>query len=78
MAKLTGPLLSFTASGSVGPSMTFSARKSGPQVRYQRKQADLVTADRTTERDYFIEAYEHWNTLSGEDKAQWDVFNKGE
>lgn len=77
MAKLSGPLFSLQASGSVGPRLTFSQRKSGPQVRLQKAQLDVTTAGRTIERDFFIEAYEHWNTLSDADKATWDVFNKG-
>lgn len=77
MAKLNGPLLSYDAHGSVGRALTFSSRRSGPQVRFQKKQADVITTDRTTERNYFIEAYEHWNTLNANEQAQWDTFNRG-
>jgi hypothetical protein len=76
MAKIRGPLFSYKASGSFGPRLTYQERGSGPQVRFQKAQADVTTTERTTERGYFIEAYEHWNTLSDADKATWDTFNK--
>ncbi len=76
MAKVEGPLFSLKASGSVGPRLTFSQRKSGPQVRIQKAQLDVTTADRTIERDFFIEAYEHWNTLNANEQGQWNTFNK--
>jgi len=38
MAKLTGPLMSLEARGSLGPGLTYSERKSGSQVRTQQKQ----------------------------------------
>ncbi len=77
MVKINGPLFSLKATGSVGPRLTFSQRRSGPQVRFQKKQADVITADRTTERGFFNDGRTAWNTLSDADKAAWDIFNKG-
>lgn len=74
MAKIKGPLLSNVASGSIGPRLTFSQRSSGQQARFQKAQVDVITSDRTTHRDYFIEAYEHWNTLTGAQQQQWNDF----
>ncbi len=74
MAKLKGPLFSNVASGLLGPRLTFSQRKSGQQVRFQKAQTDVTTTDRTTQRYYFIEAYEQWNTLSPADQQQWNDF----
>ena len=76
MAKLTGPLYSQEASGSFGPRLTFSQRKSGQQVRFQRAQPDVTTSGRTVQRNYFIEAYGKWNTLSGAEQQQWKDFIK--
>lgn len=76
MAKLKGPLLSLNASGRIGPQLTYSERKSGPQARIQKNQADVVTADRTVQRDYFIEAYEKWNELNDAEQQQWNDFIK--
>lgn len=77
MAKLKGPLFSVRASGSVGPRLAFSKRKSGPQVRYQKSQADAKTSAQQTERAYFDEARLMWVTLADADKTAWDTFNKG-
>jgi len=74
MAKLRGPLFSNEASGSMGPRLTFSQRKSGQQVRFQKAQVDVITSDRTTQRDYFVEAYGKWNTLNAAEQKQWNDF----
>ena len=74
MAKIKGPLLSNLASGSIGPRLTFSQRTSGQQARFQKAQVDVITTDRTTQRDYFIEAYGKWNTLSTAQQKQWNDF----
>lgn len=74
MVKIKHPLLSATASGMVGPRLTFSKRTSGQQARIQRAQADVVTASRTTQRNYFIEAYGKWNSLSDGQRQQWNDF----
>ena len=74
MAKVAGPLFSQEASGAMGPRLTFSQRKSGQQVRIQKAQADVTTAGRTTQRDYFSTAYAAWNTLSDADQQEWNDF----
>lgn len=74
MVKLINPLLSAEASGMIGPRLTYSKKASGQQVRIQKAQADVVTAGRTTQRDYFIEAYGKWNSLTDEQQQQWNDF----
>ena len=71
MAKLAGPLLSLQASGSLGPRLTFSQRKSGPQVRFQRAQADVITDARTTQREYFQTAVSWWHELTPDEQDEW-------
>jgi len=71
MAKISGPLLSLAARGSVGPRLTFSLRPSGQQARFQRSQTDFDTSARTIERDFFIEATEQWATLTADNKQDW-------
>lgn len=58
--KITAPLFSQTARGTFGGVLTFSERKSGSQVRYQRKQKDVITTARTAQRNKFIEAKTMW------------------
>lgn len=74
MAKIQGPLLSLSASGSIGPRLTFSQRKSGQQARFQKAQVDVITSERTTQRAYFDEAVGKWNSLSGPEQEQWNTF----
>ena len=69
MVKLTGPLLSQEASGTFGPRLTFSRKKTGQQVRFQRKQKDYVNAARTTQRGYFQMAAGWWGEMTAEEQA---------
>ncbi len=71
MAKLNGPLLSIEARGSLGPRLTFSMRRSGPQVRFQRAQADVITSARTLQRSYFSMAAGWWGELSQAEQDDW-------
>lgn len=60
--KVNGPLFSTEARGSVTDSLTFSKRTSGQQVRFQRKQKDVITTGRTTQRSKFSAAILRWKT----------------
>ena len=77
MVKLIGPLFSLNASGAVGKDLTYSNRKSGGQVRKQKKQAYANTAAQQPVQTYFDEGRTAWGTLSDADKTAWDTFNKG-
>jgi len=59
--KIKSPLFSQSVSGTIADAITFSNRKSGPQVRFQRKQKDVLTAPRTTQRADFLNAVDRWN-----------------
>lgn len=62
--KITGPLQSISASGTIAKNLTFSLRKSGQQVRWQKKQKDKITTARTTQRAKFqiaMEAWKYWD-----------------
>jgi len=71
MSKLIGPLLSLKASGSIAGNLTFSERKTGSQVRFQKKQKDVLTSDRVAHRARFLEAVASWNVLSEEEKLDY-------
>lgn len=60
MAKVKRPLMSMEAHGTVAKGLTFSLRKSGQQVRWQRKQKDVITSARQDQRDRFNSAREPW------------------
>jgi len=72
MAKITGPLLSASASGSIGPRLTYSKRTSGHQVRIQRKQKDYENIQRKIVRDAFRAGLTLWTSLPTIEKKYWD------
>ena len=78
MAKIEGPLLSMGASGSMGPRLTFSQRKSGQQVRFQRAQTDIVTSARATQRDYFKSAAGWWSEMTTAEKSGFGGYDDKE
>jgi len=78
MAKIDGPLLSMAASGSMGPRLTFSQRKSGQQVRFQRAQTDIVTSARATQRDYFKSAAGWWSEMTAAEKSGFGGYDERE
>jgi len=63
MAKTFSPLFSMSASGRFADLLTFSMRKTGSQVRYQRKQKDRLTAPRIEQRVRFLLARDSWHGL---------------
>jgi len=68
MAKLIAPLLSQSASGSLGDVLTFSKRRTGNQVRFQRSQKDYTSTKRATQRGYFKTASIWWSLLTTEEQ----------
>ena len=62
--KVNGPLFSQSASGTIANAITFSNRKSGQQVRFQRKQKDVATPLRIAQRNDFLNAVDRWNYKS--------------
>lgn len=71
MAKIAGPLMSQSASGSVAGNITFSDRRSGQQARWQKKQEDRITANRTAQRALYAAAVAAWNELSEADQDNY-------
>ena len=71
MTKLSGPLLSIEARGSLGPRLTYSTRKSGPQVRFQKAQSYAATAAQEIQRGFFQAAVGWWSELTTDEKSQW-------
>lgn len=68
MVKITAPLMSQKASGSIGECLTFSARKSGAQVRYQKKQKDRQSAGQLIQRAWYSQAVAGWLLLDADEK----------
>jgi len=64
MAKCTGPLFGFAAHGLFGPRMVFSKRKTGQQVRFQRKQKNHPTPGQISNRLIYSDVVSAWYALS--------------
>ena len=73
MVKLSGPLFSIEARGSLGPRLTFSKRKNVNQVRFQRAQKDYANTARLEQRTRFWSAVQWWKDLSADEKSQWET-----
>ena len=73
MAKVKSPLFSLSASGMIGPRLTFSERKSGSQVRIQKAQKDRITPARTAQREKYSLGLDLWDSLSDNEKAYWSL-----
>jgi len=76
MAKLTGPLFSLSAHGTLGGVLTYSTRKIVKQVRYQRKQKDYESPARAEQRAYFRTICDWWNLLTPEEQASFAGYDK--
>jgi len=73
MAHASGPLLSATARGSIADLLTFSRRKTGQQVRFQKRQEDFVTTGRAAARSTYSLAVAEWGLMDTETKKQWKL-----
>lgn len=71
MARVIGPLMSQTAHGLIGERLTFSKRKTGQQVRFQRSNIDKKSFDQLRNREVYQDAYLEWNLLSVAEKNVW-------
>lgn len=68
MAKITGPLMSNSASGKIGERLVFSQRKSGQQVRFQKAQKDKKTFPQLNNRGLYGIASSIWGGFSASEK----------
>lgn len=55
--------MSESAQGSIAGVLTFSVRKSGQQVRYQRKQKNAPSADQIIARGVYSDARLAWHSM---------------
>ena len=73
MAKSKGPLFSLSASGSMSPCLTFSERKTGSQVRFQRKQKVKIPSWKQTDNQSMYRViYARWLSFSVAEKKVYD------
>lgn len=76
MAKLRGPLMSQNASGTIGPRMTFSNRKSGAQVRIQNAQKKKIQISTAVQKRLYDFAVARWNSYTQGEKNAYILVAK--
>jgi hypothetical protein len=76
MAKVTGPLMSLDASGSVAGTMTFSKWKGRNYVRQTVTPSNPKSPAQTAFRIMFGFLSEAWKLLSPTDQGSWDALGK--
>ena len=73
MAKLTGPLFSLDAHGSIDNALTYSKRKSGSQVRFQHKQkVEVTNYPQANNQSMYRLAYARWLSLTDAQRETYD------
>lgn len=77
MAKVTGPLLSLAASGTVADTTTFGKWKGIPYVRQKVNPSNPNTSGQQSTRNTFKAAGESWRLTPAAFSAPWDAFAKG-
>lgn len=75
MARLEGPLFSTEAHSTFAGRLEYSRRHGKSYVRNHQQPTGPASSGQTTIRGYFEEATEHWQTLSDEERTEWDTFN---
>lgn len=78
MAKVTAPLLSFGASGSVAKSVVFSKWKGRPYARRHVIPANPQTVGQTLTRDIFAWGGQVWKIMGPLGRGPWDRFATGQ
>lgn len=78
MAKVTAPLLSFGASGTLAKTMVFSKWKGRPYARRHVIPANPQTVGQSLTRDSFSKANSFWKTAPTLFVSPWDRFAAGQ
>ncbi len=73
MARITHPLHSLAASGSIGSRLTFSRVKSGGVVKNWSKPTDRKTAAQLAQRAAYQSGIAYWKTLTTAQKLLYNT-----
>lgn len=74
MPKLTGPLFSLTATGTLNGVLTYFRSKGMDEVRANVHHFDPNTILMQTARSYFSNAVTAWKALTAPNKTAWDTY----
>ncbi len=78
MARVSGPFLSVSASGTVGKILTAATWKGIPYIREWFKPQNPKTAKQVAQRSRLTTAVEMWHAESADVKAAWDAYVAGQ
>jgi len=78
MAKITGPLLSLKASGTVGKTQTYASWRGVNYVRSRVIPANPQTMAQQATRNTFIYLSALWKQLPADAQAPWTLYAKGQ
>lgn len=77
MAKVTAPLMSMDASGSLGKALVFAKWKGINYVRRYVVPMNPNTENQEKIRSYFVQAINSWQAETQETKALWNAAVRG-
>jgi len=78
MARVTGPFLSISASGTVGKMLTAGTWKGIAYMREWFKPANPRTAAQVAQRTHFADAVASWHTQTADTKLAWKAHVEGQ
>ena len=73
MAKIQGPLMSMSASGSIADAVTHRATKHGAVAQAKSKPTGPASEAQHRERLRFANAMHQWDSLTPEQRAPWEA-----
>lgn len=74
--KIKGPLMSQQAQKTLGSVLEFSRRHGKNLLRFHQQPTGAASTAQNSQRNYYLEACEAWQTLSAAEKLQWHNFNR--
>ena len=78
MAKVSAPLLSASAHGSIHKELTFSQRRTHQHARFQKKQRTYTSETQLIQRDKFYVSGVLWQSMPQVERDYWkDIAEKG-
>jgi len=77
MAKVTGPLFSMSASGTIGKAITFATWKGKEYCRSYAIPSNPQSVKQTNLRDAFALTVAYWQAQDSSSKATWNTFAEG-
>ena len=74
MAKLTGPILSLKATGTIGGTITYQGRKGTTAAYLKTISYDPKTITQQNIRAYTTKAVDYWHKMPSEYVTAWNNF----